>query len=369
MKLVKLSLAAMIAAGALTSVASASSLEEAIKGVELNGYVRYRYTDMTPGDDAHEYKGVFKVNVPVNDAMKLMTKSVVKGVLDGQNGDANPGYTLADVYFQYTGIQNLTVNMGKQGLPGPFTDAADQRGTGIVALYNAGAVTLAAGGFTNSNALSGEGGISVDGSNIYEVAVIGSFAGINARAWYVNVDTSSDTLAIDETVDGYAVILDKAFDLGGTGLNIFGAYANLDKTDIGAGEQEQYRIGATVTVAGIDLTAAYAVSGDEGGDVTFGDEDAAANFYVEQADMAQLTDADAIYVAAGANIVDGVSGKLEYLTFEEDAATGLEGDEIKATLNYKMSENMNFQTYYSILDIDGAADESKKFRFEAKYSF
>jgi hypothetical protein len=146
MKLGKLSLAAIVAASALTSIAGASSLEEAIKGVTINGFVRYRYTDMTPGDDSHQYKGVFKVGVPVNEVITLKTKSVVVGTLDGQGGDANPGYVLADVYGVYSGVEGLTLQAGKQGIPGPFTDAADQRGTGLVALYNAGPVTLAAGG-------------------------------------------------------------------------------------------------------------------------------------------------------------------------------------------------------------------------------
>nr|WP_086226516.1 major outer membrane protein [Campylobacter sp. P0108] len=43
MKLVKLSLAAIVAAGALTSVANATSLEEAIKNVDVSGYARYRF--------------------------------------------------------------------------------------------------------------------------------------------------------------------------------------------------------------------------------------------------------------------------------------------------------------------------------------
>ena len=44
MKLVKLSLAAAVAAGALAMSASAVPLEEAIKDVDLNGYARMRYT-------------------------------------------------------------------------------------------------------------------------------------------------------------------------------------------------------------------------------------------------------------------------------------------------------------------------------------
>ena len=44
MKLLKLSLAAAMAAGALATSASAIPLEEAIKDVDLNGYARMRYT-------------------------------------------------------------------------------------------------------------------------------------------------------------------------------------------------------------------------------------------------------------------------------------------------------------------------------------
>ena len=44
MKLVKLSLVAALAAGALATSASAMPLEEAIKGVDVSGMTRIRYT-------------------------------------------------------------------------------------------------------------------------------------------------------------------------------------------------------------------------------------------------------------------------------------------------------------------------------------
>ena len=47
MKLVKMSLAAIVAAGALSSVASATPLEEAIKNVDVSGFARYRYDNTT----------------------------------------------------------------------------------------------------------------------------------------------------------------------------------------------------------------------------------------------------------------------------------------------------------------------------------
>uniref|UniRef100_UPI00262AB9A2 major outer membrane protein n=1 Tax=uncultured Campylobacter sp. TaxID=218934 RepID=UPI00262AB9A2 len=43
MRLIKLSLATIIATGALANLASAASLEEAIKNVEVIGYARYRF--------------------------------------------------------------------------------------------------------------------------------------------------------------------------------------------------------------------------------------------------------------------------------------------------------------------------------------
>lgn len=56
MKLFKLSLAAIVAAGALSSVASAASLEEAIKNVDVSGYARYRFDSKnTTTDDTKNY--------------------------------------------------------------------------------------------------------------------------------------------------------------------------------------------------------------------------------------------------------------------------------------------------------------------------
>ena len=47
MKIAKISLAALVALGAFSTVASATPLEEAIKNVDLSGYARYRYNNVT----------------------------------------------------------------------------------------------------------------------------------------------------------------------------------------------------------------------------------------------------------------------------------------------------------------------------------
>ena len=60
MKLVKLSLAAAVAAGALAMSASAVPLEEAIKDVDLNGYARMRYTHDHLKNKAYSNSGVWQ---------------------------------------------------------------------------------------------------------------------------------------------------------------------------------------------------------------------------------------------------------------------------------------------------------------------
>ena len=58
MKLVKLRLVAALAAGALATSASAMPLEEAIKGVDVSGMTRIRYTatNKKAGKDETEHE-------------------------------------------------------------------------------------------------------------------------------------------------------------------------------------------------------------------------------------------------------------------------------------------------------------------------
>ncbi len=386
MKLGKLSLAAIVAVTGLTTVASASSLTEAIQGATINGFVRYRLTDKTNEVDQHWYKGAFKVNVPINEALTLKTKILTSATLNGQGATGTeakgaPTFWLADVYGVFSGVENLTLQVGRQPIPGPFTDNGatggdqDHRGTGVVGLYNAGPVTLAAGAFTATNAKVGAtANIQTQGSDIYEVGAIGSFAGINAQAWYVNVNVDNNiTGGGDKKVNGFSVLLDGSFDLDSVKLTPFAAYTSLDKGDLGLNTQKQARAGATVGISGINLTAAYAVNGADGGDIVFGDGDATANFSTGvdgqgQVDLSTLAgDTKAIYVAASSPITDTISGQVEYVTASDAAGKGKDAAEIMGSLIYNMSKNMRFLTFYSNLDVDGT--KTDMFRFEAKYKF
>ncbi|MDU2360205.1 MAG: major outer membrane protein, partial [Campylobacter concisus] len=151
MKLTKISLAALVALGAFSSVASATPLEEAIKNVDLSGFARYRYTH------THQYnkeqKDVFKEN-GTNDGdghgFKMITnfKAAIDdnffgviglryGSLDGSGDNAGTGTDKTDttksfnVHQFYLGykIGGTTITAGKQEIGSYFTD--DAIGTGV----------------------------------------------------------------------------------------------------------------------------------------------------------------------------------------------------------------------------------------------
>ncbi len=163
MKFLKLSLAASIALGALSTSSFAQPLEEAIKGVDVSGYLRYRYTDdrynknqfgvSGRGSAAHQWRAVADFKTPAinNVALNL-------GIWYNKSNNVNHGKGTSDINFAGTGLgagadgqfgvrsfyatitpdnTATTVKIGKQPLDTPITYAPDgDRGTGILVLNN-----------------------------------------------------------------------------------------------------------------------------------------------------------------------------------------------------------------------------------------
>lgn len=184
MKFLKLSLAASIALGALSTSSFAQPLEEAIKGVDVSGYLRYRYTDnrynagdKNPyigvngrGDAAHQWRAVVDFKTPTmnNVALNLGVWYNNSNNVNHGKGVANPDFEANDPVGpnndpnKYSflgrglgagsdgqfGVRSFyatitpdntatTVKIGKQPLDTPITYAPDgDRGTGILVLNN-----------------------------------------------------------------------------------------------------------------------------------------------------------------------------------------------------------------------------------------
>lgn len=166
MKFLKLSLAASVALGALSTASFAQPLEEAIKGIDVSGYLRYRYNDdrydngngdVSGSSANHQWRAVADFKTPVVNNIALNfgvwydnpnnvnhgkgtgnetpgTAQAFTGSGLGSGSDGNFG--VREFYATITPDSTATtIKIGKQELNTPVTNAYDgDRGTGILAL-------------------------------------------------------------------------------------------------------------------------------------------------------------------------------------------------------------------------------------------
>jgi hypothetical protein len=277
MKLVKLSLAAIVAAGALTSVASAASLEEAIKNVDVTGYARYRFdstkqtTNNLIGDNTgssttnkHRFTsdinfkaalddnffGVIGFRYDSRDASgERVNAQTNVGSADTSSGDGySQTFNVRQFYLGYT-AGNTTVTAGRQVLGTFFTD--DMVGTGIKVLNSdISGLTLAAIAFDNLQAdgdigsraaILGDREVNVNPTtgavsgkpeyvtdrNLYGVAAIGSYDPVSFQLWYAALDSVAQLYALDVTVGANLGDVDLSLQAQAAGSSIWAHKARL----------------------------------------------------------------------------------------------------------------------------------------------
>ena len=166
MKMTKISLAACIALGSLSTASFAQPLEEAIKGIDVSGMLRYRYTDdrykdqnfnkngTTKGSANHQWRAeaLFKTPVINNVSMNLgigyhnAEQNVNHGKGTGSEtpgtAEAFTGNGLGSGSDSRFGVRefnmvitpdstNTTIKAGKMIMQTPISDTLDDRATGI----------------------------------------------------------------------------------------------------------------------------------------------------------------------------------------------------------------------------------------------
>uniref|UniRef100_UPI00260CB6F5 major outer membrane protein n=1 Tax=uncultured Campylobacter sp. TaxID=218934 RepID=UPI00260CB6F5 len=217
MKLVKLSLAAAVAAGALAMSASAVPLEEAIKDVDLNGYARIRYThdkksyendqgNYIKGENSSKWQfksevdfkakvddnffGVVGVRFMDEDNGETFSSSNSQYHRDKNANDGDSDFDIAKAYLGYT-IGGTTIAVGRQGIGSFFTD--DMYGDGVkITSTDIEGLTIT--GFW-MDSLENDGDISsldwgrIDGKlttdhNLYGIGFMGSYDPVSFQLWY-----------------------------------------------------------------------------------------------------------------------------------------------------------------------------------------
>jgi hypothetical protein len=386
MKLAKLSLAAIVAVGTMTSFASATPLEEAIKGVELNGMLRYRwYNESDISDKSNRYRlsSSFGFTLPLADNF------TAKVGLSTNHNDLTKGSASEKQSLDYStwhlkyATDAYNVTYGRMALNTPWTDPGfgGSKGTGVLGMYTGlEGWAFAAAVFNSTDNASGEGTYladdikdKFDDRDLYVAAAIGSVGPVNLQVWaskMVDVFDSSVFAQADVAYEGFTFkvqanqleLEDGVYDL----LKSVGL-AKDDKglfwgVEAGFG-MNGFKVGAGYT-QNDDEMPIYSLNADDAGMIKAGKQ-----IYYE---TTNALDAETMFINAGysfdkyrvgagyvdASIKEGVGDTKDY-----------DKDETYFDLGYKYSKKLDFSAYYSIYEGDDADDENNELRFQAMYKF
>ncbi|WP_148823765.1 major outer membrane protein [Campylobacter concisus] len=409
MKLTKVSLAALVALGAFSSVASATPLEEAIKNVDLSGFARYRYTNdfIKNSNQNNTVK-----NSGAGHAFRMQTafKAAIDdnffGVLNlrydltDDSGDKNAAgtdktYTTGTfgVYEMYLGYKagNTTITAGKQ-LLGTFFDDKDVAGTGLKVINtDVPGLTLAAAAFdavqSDGTELDGPflktltGSISDAPGNIYYLGAAGSYDPVSFKAAIANVQEVATLYGADASVS-FNVTDDVNLNLKGqfvhndsdhkdvadanfwavqAGTKLFGAKLNAGYLDFDAKNKDNNKISfVTLDANGELINPAKILNGVMSGGKQYYNNIKGNNDY-----WFVTTGYDIDKFGFGAGYTQGKG--YSYALGKERAKR----NEWYLDASYKYSKKLTFLSWYAAAKDkkDGESYKQDRIRFEAKYSF
>ena len=401
MKLVKLSLAAIVAAGALTSVASAASLEEAIKNVDVTGYARYRFDSKDSGTNtANKHRFTSDVNFKsalddnffgvlgfrydsIDNSGERFNAETKVGVDDEGNDSFGQTFNVRQVYLGYT-AGNTTITAGRQVLGTFFTD--DMVGTGIKLLNSdISGLTLAAIAFDNlqDDGDIGTGDLTLGSNNaehvydrnLYGVAAIGSYDPVSFQLWYAALDSVAQLYVADVTVGANLGGVDLSLQAQAAGSSMWADNAGagalgtvlLDDATFWAAELGAKAFGFDGSVGYVQFDT------DEISLISFEDQ---GSFIDAGEDLLNYTafagDNKYWFVTAGYTFADKVRVGADYVAGEGSngvAVKDVDRYEAVARVDYKYSKKLNFKAWYSYINQENGQDDAKHLRFEARYNF
>ncbi|WP_148789349.1 major outer membrane protein [Campylobacter concisus] len=417
MKLTKVSLAALVALGAFSSVASATPLEEAIKNVDLSGFARYRYTNdhfktsypksiVKDSDAGHVFRmqTAFKAAIDDNFFGVLNLRYQAKdnsgdGVAAGTDKTNTTGsFGVYEMYLGYK-IGNTTVTAGKQ-LLGTFFDDKDVAGTGLKVINtDVPGLTLAAAAF---DAVQNDG-YEVDGpllktlgsallsdapSNIYYLGAAGSYDPLSFKVAIANVQEVATLYGVDVGADfsindnvsingkaqyvhndaDHELVANADFWALQAGVKAFGAKFNAGYLDFDAKNKEtDARNSGKVSFVTLDANGELinpakilnGVMSNSNGSQYYNNIKGNNDYWFVKAGY----DIDKFGFGAGYT-----KGKGHSFALGKDRA---KRDEWSLDASYKYSKKLTFLSWYAAAKDkkDGESFKQDRIRFEAKYSF
>lgn len=395
MKLAKISLAALVALGAFSTL-NATPLEEAIKDVDFSGFARYRYThnkvrwNGMPGafnknNANHNFRfvGTFKAALDDNffGVLGLRYAASDGSGFNGDTTNTTSSFGVREFYLGYN-INNTTITAGKQFVKTYFDD--DLVGTGLrVQNTDISGLTLVGVAFdaleTDSIDYGGRLLSGLAGSkslNYYGVGAMGSYDPVNFKAWWAYLEDTANLFAADAALK---------FDLDAVKLGLQGQYVHNESDDNNFGDANFFAAKGDVGFAGVGLNAGYIyykAKDDKKSFVTVEDNgklinpgkllnsvmNGSAQYYNNIKDKNDYWFIGASYkfneFGLYANYIDGKGYSHRYLK-------RVDRDEWNVGGSYAYSKKLNFSTFYAAAKEKDGDHKNKhdRIRFEAKYSF
>ena len=409
MKLTKISLAALVALGAFSSVASATPLEEAIKNVDLSGFARYRYTNTHQYDkkqkdvykkngngpvDGHGFRMITNFKAAIDDnffGVIGLRYSSLDGSGDNKvdgtdKTDTTTGFGVHQFYLGYK-IGGTTITAGKQEIGSYFTD--DAIGTGVrVVNEDIEGLTLTALAFDALEGNDESDGVlykktgsldTYDVGNLYAAGIAGSFNPVSFQLWYGTLTNLADVLAADVSAK-FDITNDFAL---GARLNYANSTADKEaKNILGYNDGNFYAGELSTSLFGLDLAAGYIgwKAQDKGiSAFTFEDQGGLITAGEDVFDWTYAEGKGNFFYATSAYTFDKFTVGLDYVKGTQKTSGGAGNPDVKDKVEefvprfaYQYNKKLTFSSFYSFLTHkkpNDVKEKEDKFRFEAKYSF
>ena len=386
----KLSLAALVAMGSMSFASASTDLSDAIKGVTIGGYLRYRYTEddyKANGNEANsdnstnnEYKAVVKTSIKASDTVSIHGTFVYKNKFDSsntgdkQNNDTNP-FNVTETYINYVNA-GANVKAGTMYLATPLSDHDDDKGNGVLATYTQSGITGAFGYFNDVAAADGSATLN---QNLAVLAVIADIKPAKVQAWYYHLGNTGN----DNRDGKKALFLEASANLGPAAVKAQYAYEK-DNAE-GSYAQNFGAIAVTGKVDVASVTAAYLHFGKNGDNVVVGTNNAdgliaAGDILSDQiqeqnnGDVGALANGYGLALVAKAKVGAFTPG-IQYVHATSDADHDYKKsifNEYDADLAYQYNKKLKISGYYAVLkaNYDEKPHETQnQGRVEVKYSF
>jgi len=387
----KLSLAALVAMGSM-SVASATPLTEAIKGVDLSGMLRIRYYHEMP-KDANSYNrwrtnGIFIFTVPASEELKFVFRNSVESNVYTDDDQISTADSSADVKAQFgnhtsTAVDDaiannllfakyskdgLNVILGKIPVPTSVTSkdpATPAHGAGAIATYAVNKNLTVGAAYVDALKQGGieatsQGLNVVIPNDIYAAVAVFNTDMVSGNAWYykaTNLVKNIFTLSVDVKPIKFA---DVHVDYAQGKLE-----GNNQKT------KNYFNVSAAVKQDALSAKIGYAKADKDSGVVVLA-KDAPIGAVIPTANnynIANAIDKTAIYAKVGYNVDAKTNVYLAYQHQNDKTTKNNDLDEFTLGGSYAYNKKVSLSAYYDDANFKNNTKDNKEFRFEAKYSF